>query len=224
MGMGFLYVKDGVKYKNEGNFELAETNFKRAVQNDEENPDGYRELACLYIELGRHEEAIEVCNTFLEIREQAAFALYYKAKALHELGRFKDEAHYINQLMIVNSTYPGLGYLNVCNVYELGEARAVKNALNDAFYAEPKDKDLHLFSSKFYYDVGEKETALEHLKFLMNAYYKESKYYVRYGRLAIELGKMEEAESALRQALVLKPSNAVADELYQLIPEELQKR
>ncbi|MFV0519235.1 MAG: tetratricopeptide repeat protein [Lachnospirales bacterium] len=224
MGMGYLYVRDGIKYRVEGNLEQAEVNFKRAIQNEEDNSDGYRELSCLYNEQGRYEEAIEVCNSYLEIRDNAPFALFNIATALHQLQNYKDEAHYINQLMLVNSSYPGLGYLNVCNLYELGETRAVKTAIEDAFHNDPKNQQLHLFSSKFYYEIGEKEKALTHLKFLMNTFYKESKYYVRFSRLAIELELFEEAESALRQALILKPTNAVADELYQKIPKELQKK
>ncbi|MFV0440537.1 MAG: tetratricopeptide repeat protein [Lachnospirales bacterium] len=223
MSAGFLYSQDGVLALKNGNVELAIRNFERAIKNDPKNPDGYRELGDLYQKQGKYQEALDIYNEYLEINDNAFFALYEKAKVLSSMKKFKEENHVLEQLMLKRSAYPGLALAYTKNLFALEDYIEAKKVLNDAIISNPSDESLRLFRAKMHQNNKDLKRACEDYKYLMNQFFKRTTYYIPFAKLSMELGNFIDAESALRFALKLDSENQELNEIYNEIPVEYKK-
>ncbi len=224
METGMLYVRDGVSRMQEKNYEQAEVCFKRAIQYDEDKPEGYRELGHLYFVLERYDEALQLYDEYIEYRENSAFAFFGKSKCLHELGRYEEEAHCLSQLLLITSSYPGYELAFAKNLIATKDFNNAKISLDDALHHDPKNIELRKLRIELYKNhLDDKEHALDDLKFIMNQEFRTPIHFLNFGKLAIELEKFTEAEMALRQAKRLSDNDDEIVELYEKIPDEFKK-
>ncbi len=223
MNTSFLYVRDGIAKVQEKKYEEAEICFKRAIQHDEEKPDGYRELGDLYFKMGRYDEALKIYDEYLEYRETTPFAYFGKSKCFHKLGKYKEEEHCLNKLYLITTSYPGYEHAYAKNLMATNNLRTAIMVLDDAIHHNPKDTELLRLRIELYNRTKEKEKEFADLSTLINIEYKDFRNYVKYGKLALELKKFEEAERAVRQALKLSDNDEVVVELYEKIPAEYKR-
>lgn len=220
MFTAFEYIKNGARYKSEGDFESAKLNFIRALEFDNENTSALNELGLLLHDSGEYNEAIKYFEQSLDVKPSGQLALFYLGSCYLHLGQPRMAIASLERLSLLNMEYPGLN-LKLASVYET--THDLKNELrcySDAVQLSPKDPAVYEARGKFFERTGKIERALEDYKQISAINFKNPKSYYDYIRVCVENGYKSEAELAISQALLLDPQDGYILNLQQQLKNQ----
>lgn len=82
----------GLTYARRRNWQKAEQSLRQALTFNDQSPDTYNALSRLFIETGRYGEALVMAENALQHDPELIWALFNRAWALEQLGRFREAA------------------------------------------------------------------------------------------------------------------------------------
>jgi tetratricopeptide (TPR) repeat protein len=106
LGLARSYNLEGIELCERGEFEPAIFAFKHAANLDPEWSGPWVNLGVAFGRMGRSERSLEAYAAALEREPRNPVALFNQGTLLHEIGRLKDAAITLEDLLIVAPDYP----------------------------------------------------------------------------------------------------------------------
>jgi tetratricopeptide (TPR) repeat protein len=193
-------------YQMQGLFEVSEQKIlkaKRMLPNERIIDFALGEL---YAEQGRLSEAVEAYQLVLEEQSEIAGVNLHQrlAEVLSVSGQFEEALPYydkaLQEKLEINTLF---GY--AFTAFQAGYYRTAIEKFNELKELDREYHALYLYLAKSYEHEGELEDSFQAIKsgILQDEFNKDLFYYG--GKLALKLGKEEEAEQMFRESLVLDP-------------------
>ncbi len=215
----FEYVKDALKYKSNGNYALAETALQRALSLDPNSISTLQELALLKMEQDQYEEALEILNNILETKPLAS-SLYRKALCLYRLDRESESFNCLTDLELLQYDFAGAWEIRSDIYRHNGQIKEALECINTEIKHNPTNLKLYSKRSEINLERNKPKEALEDLKKICLADYKNVESYIPYVELLIEQEEYVDANTFLKQSL-LYGRNERLDELSAFVIEKL---
>lgn len=212
----------GVACANQGMTASAIGAYRRAVEKMPTYGPATRELAKLYLEGDRPNEALAVCSSFLRVQPATPELLLLQGDAFAVTGRMDEAVSAYRQIRALGAPSPGL-------LARLGEAyhatgrmdRAI-DAYDEAVSARPDSTALRYRLAQLYSRTGQTGRAIAQYEALLSQEPENHLWHARLGgalleqSLAdslfdvdsgspIELAELQEADTHLREAIRLRP-------------------
>jgi len=142
---------------NQNDIEQRET----ALQQDPDNPRKQYELALLYIEQQRNEEALKLLDRSLQQRNRDASVFYARAVTLLSMSNFRKAGCDLLRTIVLDPAflpaYKHLGFVQLT----LGKVENAVKTLQKAIEIDPEYVDAYCVMGDAYLDLGEHEQAKE---------------------------------------------------------------
>lgn len=193
-------------YQMQGLFEVSEQKIlkaKRLLPNEKIIDFALGEL---YAEQGKLSDAVEAYQTVLfEQSEIAGVNLNQRlAEVLSVSGQFEDALPYydkaLEEKLEINTLF---GY--AFTSYQAGYYQTAIEKFNELKELDPEYHSLYLYLAKAYEHEGELDQSFEAIKQGMKQDEFNKDLFFYGGKIALKLGKEDEAEKLLRESLVLDP-------------------
>jgi tetratricopeptide (TPR) repeat protein len=193
-------------YQMQGLFEVSEQKILKAKQILPNEKIIDFALGELYAEQGRLSEAVEAYQLVLEEQSEIAGVNLHQrlAEVLSVSGQFEAALPYydkaLNEKLEINTLF---GY--AFTAYQAGYYRTAIEKFNELKEFDREYHALYLYLAKSYEQEGELEESFQAIKsgILQDEFNKDLFFYG--GKIALKLGKEEEAEQMFRDSLVLDP-------------------
>jgi tetratricopeptide (TPR) repeat protein len=194
-------------YQMNGLFEVSEQKLLTAKKLLPEEEVIDFALGELYGELGKFTDAIEAYENVLSngTEEIAGIQIHQRlAEMLSAIGSFEDALphykHALNEKLEINTLF---GY--ALTAYQAGVNKTAIEKFEQLKELDPEYHSLYLMLAKAYEREEELKASFDTIKqgIRMDEFNKDLFYYG--GKLALKLGKEDEAEKLLREAIALDP-------------------
>jgi tetratricopeptide (TPR) repeat protein len=193
-------------YQMQGLFEVSEQKILKAKQMLPNEKIIDFALGELYAEQGRLSEAVEAYQLVLEEQSEIAGVNLHQrlAEVLSVSGQFEEALPYydkaLQEKLEINTLF---GY--AFTAYQAGYYRTAIDKFNELKELDREYHALYLYLAKSYEQEGELEESFQAIRsgILQDEFNKDLFFYG--GKLALKLGKEEEAEQLFRESLVLDP-------------------
>jgi tetratricopeptide (TPR) repeat protein len=193
-------------YQMQGLFEVSEQKILKAKQMLPNEKIIDFALGELYAEQGRLSDAIDAYQLVLEEQTEIGGVNLHQrlAEVLSVSGQFEEALPYydkaLQEKLEINTLF---GY--AFTAYQAGYYRTAIEKFNELKELDREYHALYLYLAKSYEQEGELEESYQAIKsgILQDEFNKDLFFYG--GKLALKLGKEEEAEQLFRESLVLDP-------------------
>ncbi|HZG72191.1 MAG TPA: tetratricopeptide repeat protein [Chondromyces sp.] len=207
---GLLLLAD--LYQMQGLYEVSEQKLLHAIKLLPDEPVVQFALAELYSEQGKFLEAIRSYEDLLKsgTKEIAGVLIHQRlAEALSAGGAFEESLeHYQAALEEKTEINTLFGY--AFTAYQAGHYQTAIDKFNEVKVLDPSYHSIYLYLAKSYEHEEELESALEAVKDGLKQDEFQKELHFIGGKISLKLGKEEEAEAFLREALALDPEYSEA--------------
>ncbi len=211
----------GKLYYQNRNYHLADSLFKKLIQNYPENPDFYYRLALTKEKLN-DTTAIQDFKKVLEIDKNHQKALYELAKFKYEKKDYKEVENLGEQAL---SSYPEntrIISLLAQNALAKRNYYLAKSRLEQLIQLNKKSVFIHLNLGYCYFNLKKYEKALQQFKEVIQQEKNHHKAGLFAGKSLLMLERYQEAEEFLRVAVIL--ADQPVDDYYTSFAISLQKQ
>lgn len=199
------YEKGLAIYKT-GNFEEAETAYRKAIKIDPYFSEVYISLGKLLYDGGYYKDSSHVLHRAVQLNDKNADVFFLFAAALRDAG-FLEESVVACQKGVLLRSDDVLSYINLGNICKYaGHHRMAVDAFRRALDIEPDG--IHLLEElvKQLNKMGRTREAAEKCLVLIDIEPTNPVYYVRLALEYMDQGRFDEAEHRLKTAEELSPS------------------
>ncbi|MBK8486221.1 MAG: tetratricopeptide repeat protein [Chitinophagales bacterium] len=199
---------DGCKAKALGDFDGAIILFKEILQLDPNNDATLYELAKIYFDYSRLDDARELSKKAVELNPDNEYYLVLYGETLLYQGRFSEAAEVFEKQI---SLFPQNmdGYLELTYAYERsGNVKESMRVLQDTEKQFGPDMNLLMEQYRFYMRNGFIDQAIDVLNKLIISNPDEPTFLSMLIEVYESAGKMDLAQETFNQLLVMDPNNA----------------
>jgi len=196
---------EGIKEYEEGQYDLAIENFKKAIEIDDSNFDYYFNLAAVYMAVEDYGSAIENFKKALEINSDDIEVYTNLGMAFYNNGEFENAAKAYKKTVWLNSMDPenfnnaGIAYCALKNFKEAA------NNFKHAVRIEPRDQNYNYNLAFACYGAGHYDLAEEYLVNVMNYDKQKEEGYVLLGKVYIKQQNYDLAKDTFEKLLSINP-------------------
>jgi tetratricopeptide (TPR) repeat protein len=210
-------------------YEEAVAAYTEAINLDPRHYESWlNKVVCLF-HLGRHEEAIAICDQLIEentpilsgigsdkvtlVQDVLVDTWTLKGRILYKLGRFNEALNAFEQIIKMGVVTSYIWYQKGIILFELGRKREAHNAIEYAIYNEPNlDWDD---KGKILEDYGRNEAALAVYDSLIKQNHNSDIIYMRIYKkksLLVQLKRYEEALAVYDELIKQNPNSDIVYE------------
>lgn len=207
-----VYVALGRVYMRLGEWEKAEENLLKAVQNQPHNPIPYKELGALYLHLGDSRRAAEVLQRGVEQTPSDMWTLLLLSEAYMIQGNLTGAEQVITlAAQVMPQSDAPYWYFGVLELRRADPARAA-SYLEEAVRRNPQNASAYERLGVARMSIGDVAGAVDafQLALAINSSFVQA--YLGLGQALERQGLMDNAIWAYQSALRLDPGNAIAAE------------
>jgi len=137
----------GLFYHERGEYDKAETYYKKAIQLNNKFADSYNNLACLYEVTGKNDFAVKYYKLAIESDPVSMISYLNLASLYSRLGKLDESLIYYKKALEIN---PNSDLV----LFELGVFYDKKKMIDDAVYFYKKTIEVNPFNFKAYNNLG----------------------------------------------------------------------
>lgn len=163
--------------------------------------------AAMLNELGRFEEAVQVCKRGISIDYQYPFLYNNLGNSLNDLGRFEEAVKVYKQGINIDPEDVDLYYNLSISLDALGDSQEAVKVCKKALTINPKYPPLYINLGNLLQSSGSYDQAVEVYKQGISFIPEYFPLYNDLGNLLEDLGHYEEAVQAYRQAIAIDPQH-----------------
>ena len=230
----------GVACARQGMTAHAAGAYRRAVEKMPAHKPATRELAKLYLDQGRPEEALTVCAEFLRSHPEAPEILLLQGDGYAATGRMDEAVFSWEQVRARGAPSPGL-LVRLGEAYRaMGRIDRASAAYAEAVAARPDSTPLRYQLAQLYDRGGQTDRAIEQYRALLSENPGNHLWHARLGGALLEraledslfevdstspvdAAQLQEAETHLREAIRLRPDHLGARQLLALLLTRRQR-
>jgi tetratricopeptide (TPR) repeat protein len=198
----YLTIKQNIYWKEPLTF------YERTLRFTRDSPKVYNNLANIYRDIGKKEEAIKFIKKAIEIDSQYPETYYNLGNVYYDVGENEEAIESYKKAIELNPNYAE-AYNNLAIVYnDIGKNEQAIELLNKAIKLNPNYAEAYNNLGNVYYHIGRKEDAITFLKkaIELNPHYPEA--YNNLGNAYYDRKKIEASIAAYKKALELNPNYA----------------
>ncbi len=210
-----LYVVLGNIYRIDKKYEEAEKTLQKALEyiaprNKEEPTWIYNDLAGIYAEQGRYDEALKVMKLASRSREHNSAVQYNYGEIYRAMGDCHTAIRYYQRsLAIYRDNLPAFSKLGIC-FQQLGDWELANKSYLAALNLTPHDANLLNEIGYNYYRLGNLEKASSYLEAAMVKNPRHSGAAVNLALVKFRMNRPDEAARLLKFVLAAEPKNTDA--------------
>lgn len=197
----------GMLLAEAGRFEDAISEIKRMLDIDSSILQGYRDLALIYVKLGKSQEALKILDDGIEGNFGAPDLLMARGILHGNLGR-TDLAIADFELVLHRDPNHLMAYQHLALTYAaLGAHQKGIQELDRGLNANPKSVMLLVNKGGIYHSMGKTEAAFKAYRQAIQVDPEDSQVYRAMGFMAAEIDSLRIAQQAWERSLELNPSD-----------------
>lgn len=213
LDLAVLHNNQGVTYLSQNNLDLAEVEFKSAVELDPKYPEAHNNLGLIYKYKGYFDKANDEFNTAIKLKPKWATPYNHIATVYLSMEKYDKAISYTKKAVSLDKKFAD-AYYNMGLIY-LEKAKHSGNPRNewadavDAFQkATTIDTRLyhaHLDLADTYVLQGETEKAIIRYRYAIETNPKDPDTWQRLGELYQKTGDTEKAQECFNKVKLLEP-------------------
>lgn len=155
------FIKTGIAFHDQGNYEKAIENYQKAIQIDPRSSFAYYEMALSYFNKGDLDKAVDFSDQVLHLRSKYMLQAYImKGSCLDVLGR-TEEAAQVFETAIKDKQQHYLIFYNLSlNYFKLKKYRNAENMVLKGLDLKPTHASSHLLLAKIKAAQGKQVQAM----------------------------------------------------------------
>jgi tetratricopeptide (TPR) repeat protein len=197
----------GQNFRDQGEYEKAETYFKRAIEINPENDSAYIELGWCFREQSKYEKAETYFKRVIEANPKNDGAYSGLGWCFKDQGEYKEAETYFKRVIEVNPENEG-AYIELGRCFrDQGEYEKAETYFKRAIEINPKNESAYIGLGRCFRNQGKHEETETCFKRAIEINPKNDGAYVELGRCFRDQGKYEEAETYFKRAIEINPEN-----------------
>lgn len=205
------FVNLGVCFHKMNNLKRAVKDYRKAVELDPRNLVALKNLALLYYDSEQIREAVEIYEMVMKLEPNSKTVYKTLAHAYRRIGEI-EKAIDMYKKHLENSPEDPEALLNVAVSYFEKERliKAIEIFNNLSKVDKSYTNMCNFYLSKIYQKNGQITKALDFIRKMVHSDIHNVEGFIQYGKVALELGRIEKAIDCFRRAYKLDPSNKQA--------------
>ncbi len=213
LDLAVLHNNQGVTYLSQNNLDLAEVEFKSAVELDPKYPEAHNNLGLIYKYKGYFDQANDSFNRAIKLKPKWATPYNHIATVYLTMEKYDKAINYTKKAVSLDKKFAD-AYYNMGLIY-LEKAKHSGNPRNewaDAVEAFQKATTIdtrlyhaHLDLADTYTLLGENEKAIIRYRYAIETNPKDPDSWQRLGELYQKTGDSKKAEECFNKVKLLEP-------------------
>jgi len=203
----------GLAHMNMGEYKEAIRCFRRAVDLDQDQPDGWNLLARCSLKLWLYHEALQAVDEGLRravSRTEFAHLLGARGDIFATMQKPVEALTAYDKALSYTPSAPALWRSKGMLLQRLGEIADAQECLEKAIHLDPSDAVARRHLGDLLCDRGRYKSAADSYAEALKIDPRSVEGWVRYGNCLLHLTQMEEATHAFKKALQIDPENSAA--------------
>ncbi|HOK22596.1 MAG TPA: tetratricopeptide repeat protein [Candidatus Hydrothermia bacterium] len=193
-----------LEFHKHGDFDKALEYFEKAIHEEPDSPEIFRDYGLLLIDVERYEEALDALNRSLTIKRDP-FSLFLKAKALYSLGDLQQsEELFLEVKPLLKGAVNVSAVLGDLYIDAENYPRAIEE-YKESIGEDPFSPHLYNNLALSYFQNGELDKAIETIRTAISIDPDNAELYDNLGVMLYEAGEKSESIEALSKAIELDP-------------------
>jgi tetratricopeptide (TPR) repeat protein len=205
------YINLGVCFHKMNNINRAIREYEKALSIEPNNITALKNLALIYYEDGQIHDAIDLYEKILKIEPNSSNVKKMLANSYRKIGKISSAIDMYQEHIKTNENDP-VALLNLgVSYFENDKLIKAIDIFNKLMKIDKKYTNLSLcYLSRIYQKNGQINKALECIRkaCLSDTSFVEG--FIQYGKVSLELGRLEKAIDCFKRVLKLDPSNTQA--------------
>ena len=200
----------GILEQNAGRYELAENEYRRAIELDSNNSDAFRHLGQVLKRNNRSDEALAAYRRAVEIEpqyyrnQQSLAALYF------DQAKYSEAADHFAKMVELAPSEPSAHYALGVTYLDLGRFTDAENELRFAIHLSETSGALHALSLVLMYE-GKDQEAIPYIARALSLGPAQYLWWMNLGIAYRRTNRQAESDQATRRALELAEKDLTQD-------------
>ena len=193
--------------------------FGRALALNPNLPEGWNELGGVELDAGNTAEALRMYRKALDVQPDYPYALLNAAQAEKELGHPNEAERLFRRALAVDpkngDAANGLGLLFA----QQGKTAEARDLFQQAITIRPEDSSAINNLGVLYINIGQTNDAIAAFQYGIRVAPDDEMLYLNLARVWVKMGERMKARDTMRDLLVRKPGNALAQKALKELGE-----
>ncbi|GIW21070.1 MAG: hypothetical protein KatS3mg068_0077 [Candidatus Sericytochromatia bacterium] len=205
------YINLGVCFHKNNNINRAMREYEKAISIEPNNLTAMKNLALVYYEANQVDDAIDLYEKILKIDPNSSNVKKLLANAYRKAGKIASAIDMYQEHVKYNEKDPQALLNLAVSYFENDKSIKAIDAFNKLMQIDKRYTNIsNCYLSKIYQKNGQINKALEYIRkaCLSDTSFVEG--FIQYGKVSLELGRLEKAIDCFKRVLKLDPSNTQA--------------
>lgn len=200
------WLTDYAKWTMSSDENIALSALYRALEKDAFYPHALWELAHVLYRKGSLSEALELLNRFLQVRPEEPNALHWASRMAEELGRFEQVVAFLERIPQRSASENLRLAKAYLELHQPERTEDILDTLDETPLSEEECRLAQRLRADTLFEKGERESALERYRMLLEVYRDDWRLYDRLARAYLSGGRWAEARKAYGALLAIRPT------------------